>query len=126
MSSRLADRGQLDAAVGTWTIRHDKLDLAQALQRRGVPAAPVLRAPEWMDDAQLAYDHYFSSLPGRDETVLRCDGMAPRIEGSRDYSDWVPAPSPGEHTSEVLTEILGMDESKVASLVDEKVAAVSA
>ncbi len=124
MSSRHADRHQLDASVEAWTVRHDKIDLARALQRRGVPAAPVLRVPEWMEDAQLAYDRYFSSLPGRDGTILRCDGMAPRIDGGRDYSDWVPAPSPGQHTSEVLLGVLGLDTAAVASLVDRKVAAV--
>ncbi len=65
MPARTADRSRLDESVEAWTVRHDKIDLARALQRRGVPAAPVLRAPEWMEDAQLAYDRYFASLPGR-------------------------------------------------------------
>ncbi len=125
MPSRHADRHRLDARVEAWTVEHDKIDLARALQRHGVPgAAPVLRAPEWIEDAQLAYDRYFASLPGPDATVLRCDGMAPRIDGGRDYSDWRPAPSPGQHTSEVLAGVLGLDAAAVASLVAEGVAAV--
>ena len=111
-------------AVEAWTADHDKIDLARALQRRGVPAAPVLRAPEWMEDAQLAYDRYFASLPGRDANILRCDGLALHIDGRRDYSDWVPAPSAGQHTSDVLMGVLGLDRAAVASLVDRKVAAV--
>ena len=124
MPSRVADRSQLDERVEAWTVDHDKIDLARALQRRGVPAAPVLRAPEWMEDAQLAYDRYFASLPGRDANILRCDGLALHIDGRRDYSDWVPAPSAGQHTSDVLMGVLGLDRAAVASLVDRKVAAV--
>ena len=117
MDARHADRYRLDAAVEAWTAGRDKIDLARALQRHGVPAAPVLRAPEWIEDAQLAYDRYFASLPGPDATVLRCDGLAPRIDGERDYSDWLPAPSPGQHTSEVLIEVLGLDTAAMASLL---------
>jgi crotonobetainyl-CoA:carnitine CoA-transferase CaiB-like acyl-CoA transferase len=125
MSSRHADQVRLDAAVEAWTSGQDKIDLARALQRHGVPAAPVLRAPEWIEDAQLAYDRYFASLPGPDAAVLRCDGLAPRIDGGRDYSDWGPAPAPGQHTSEVLTGLLGLDSAAVASLLARQVAAVS-
>ncbi len=126
MSSRNTDRRHLDASVEAWTVRHDKIDLARALQHRGVPAAPVLRAPEWMDDVQLGFDRYFASLPGRDARVLRCDGLPLRINGGRDYSDWVPAPSPGEHTSEILLGRLGLDRQAVASLVARGVAAIPA
>jgi crotonobetainyl-CoA:carnitine CoA-transferase CaiB-like acyl-CoA transferase len=125
MPSRQADRYRLDAAVEAWTASHDKIDLARALQRHGVPAAPVLRAPEWIEDAQLAYDRYFASLPGPEASVLRCDGLAPRTDGGRDYSDWVPAPLPGQHTGEVLTEVLGLDTAEVALLLAAQVAAVS-
>jgi crotonobetainyl-CoA:carnitine CoA-transferase CaiB-like acyl-CoA transferase len=125
MPARVADRARLDQSVESWTVGHDKIDLARALQRRGVPAAPVLRAPEWLEDAQLAYDRYFASLPGRDATVLRCDGLALRIDGRRDYSGWTPAPSPGQHTSEVLMGVLGLDGAAVASLLDRKVAAIA-
>jgi crotonobetainyl-CoA:carnitine CoA-transferase CaiB-like acyl-CoA transferase len=124
MASRLADQPRLDARVEAWTVGHDKIDLARALQRHGVPAAPVLRAHEWIEDAQLAYDRYFATLPGPDATILRCDGLAPRFDGERDYSDWRPAPAPGQHTSEVLAGVLGLDAAAVASLVAEGVAAV--
>lgn len=124
MSSRHADRPELDARVEAWTLRHDKIDLARALQRRGVPAAPVLRAPEWMEDAQLAFDRYFALLAGRDATVLQCDGLALRIDGERDYRDWVPAPSPGQQTSEILAGVLGLGAAAVESLVARKVAGV--
>jgi hypothetical protein len=63
-------------------------------------------------------------LPGRDGTIRRCDGMAVRIDGRRDYSDWVPAPAPGQHTSEVLMGVLGLDRAAVVSLVEGKLAAV--
>lgn len=124
MASRHADRHRLDGVVEAWTAGHDKIDLARALQRHGVPAAPVLRAPEWVEDAQLAYDRYFASLPGPEGTVLRCDGLGPRIDGERDYSDWLPAPAPGQHTSEVLTGVLGFDTAAIAALIAREVAAV--
>lgn len=123
MEWRCRHRPALDAVLDGWARGYGKGELASALQDRGVPAAPVLRVSEWMEDETLQEASYFSTLPGRDGRPLRSDGLCLRIDGIRDYTGWRPAPAPGQHTSEILAGVLGMDAGAVERLVASGAAA---
>jgi crotonobetainyl-CoA:carnitine CoA-transferase CaiB-like acyl-CoA transferase len=121
---RVAFRAELDGAVADWTAGRDKRELAAALQRRGVAAAPVLRAPEWMDDPALVEAGFFSTLPNADLPVLHADGLPPVIDRTRDYHGWQPAPAPGADGPDVLHGLLGLDPATVDALVRRGIVSV--
>lgn len=123
-AARVADRTALDAEVAAWTAGRDKRELAAALQARRVAAAPVLRTPEWMADPALVGAGFFSTLPNRDLPVLHADGLAPVIDGNRDYGPWRPAPAPGEHSADILHGLLGLDRATVDGLTRRGIVSV--
>lgn len=118
--SRWRHREELDDVVSAWTRGRSAEEAAEALQRAGVAAMPVL------DGAALAQDPH-----------LRERGILERVEhpvvGSRlmlgppwrlsDTPAAIQRPSPclGEHNSYVLGELLGMSDGEIDELVREGV-----
>ena len=56
------DRGDLIAAVSEWTSARDKADVTERLQRAGVPAAPMNRAVDILNDPQVVFRKLFSDM----------------------------------------------------------------
>ncbi len=114
--------GRDPAALEEFTSRQDKHELAAALQAAGVPAAPVLSAPEWLADSQLEARGYFSYLADADRDPRQGDGLPLCLDGTRGYEHWRRAPTLGEHNAELLRE-LGLDPAAIDALASAGVIA---
>ncbi|MGW0177210.1 CaiB/BaiF CoA transferase family protein [Rhodococcus sp. NPDC003322] len=103
---------EIDAAITAVTLGQPAEELAEELQRHGIPATPVLRPREVLVHPQLRALDFPVVVPG-DEIVQR--GFVARL-------DAMPgavrrrAPRLGEHTREVLSEVLGIDQEGLAEL----------
>jgi crotonobetainyl-CoA:carnitine CoA-transferase CaiB-like acyl-CoA transferase len=117
VTQRCAHRADLDAAVESWTIGRAPDDLAEELQSAGVPAAPVMQAPQWMTDPQLVARDYFVDLDEPDAGPKRYDGLPLVLDGERPTPSWRAAPMLGEHNAEVLTTVARLGDDDVAALV---------
>ena len=107
----------LDALLGEWTSRHDKHVVAERLQSVGVPAAPMNRAVDVLEDPQLGFRRVFAQLthPSFDHPMPTERRIAP----TRHLPDAElrPAPMPGEHTRDICREALGLADSHVDRLL---------
>ena len=102
------DRKELVDAVSAWTSRMDKNDVADMLQRAGVPAAPMNRAVDVLADPVLLHRKLFTDMvhplfdhPMPTETSPSLYAHIPRAELR-------PAPMPGEHTREICQKLLAL------------------
>lgn len=114
---RAAERA-IDAAIGAATAGRDAWELAAALQARGVPASPVEDIRDMLTrDASLA-DYYQESAHPAGVTILQ--QHEPVLwDGER-----VPlqlGPLLGEHTGQVLADLLGYSDEQIGELVAEGV-----
>ena len=125
---------ELASADGRWARRHeieqgitaiscywDAEDLMSALQRAGVPAGLVRTAADIVDeDPQLRHRGHWVTLlhPEMGESIYNAPPF--RIDGAPAIPS-APAPLLGQHTQEVLTEILGLSLSEVEALRREDV-----
>jgi crotonobetainyl-CoA:carnitine CoA-transferase CaiB-like acyl-CoA transferase len=121
-----ADRTALAAVTGgmepsEWTRTRDKMDVAHALQRAGVPAAPMYRAVDVLTDPQLTHRNVFSDMvhPLFDAPMPTETGPAPFVHIPP--SELRPAPMPGEHTREVCQKLLAMDADETDRLIADGV-----
>ncbi|MCA9846005.1 MAG: CoA transferase [Dehalococcoidia bacterium] len=105
----------LEAAPAAARTR-DRDFLAEALQSRSVAAAPVMPAEEVMEDPQLA--DYFVHLDHRVVGPRRYLGGPTRWHGRPREFEYRPAPLLGQHTEEVLSEVLGLGKEELARLRD--------
>ncbi|NQZ98584.1 MAG: CoA transferase, partial [Myxococcales bacterium] len=114
-ASRLARTGDIDAALGAWCAEQDAFDAALRLREAGVPAYVPLRATDFHSDPQLEARGFFIELDHEGIGRSLFDGA---VTG---YSD-TPArpthagPTIGQHTHQVMTEILGYTEDEIAEL----------
>lgn len=119
--SRLANQDDLDAAVAEWTQSQSALDLSHELQAAGVAAHMVSSNEDLLQDAHVMEAGSYFAVPSarwkRDLMTGSC------IRLSETPGEWTRgAPSSGEHTVEILTEIAGLSADKVNELISAGVA----
>jgi crotonobetainyl-CoA:carnitine CoA-transferase CaiB-like acyl-CoA transferase len=115
------DRAELIAVVSVWTSSRGKTLVADALQRVGVPAAPMNRAVDVLADPQITFRKVFSDM-----THPLFDSPMPTETGAAPYlhippAELRPAPMPGEHTREICQKQLAMDADEIDRLIGEAV-----
>ena len=100
----------IDEAIAAWTRERTPLEAAETLQRAGVTAAPVLLSAEALADPQLIHRGFVVETEHPASGRRRHYGMPWRpVDAGAPACDLGPAPLLGEHTREVLGELLGLD-----------------
>lgn len=115
-AQRKANEDELEAAIADWTATHDRDELAADLSARGVIAAPVLDGHEVANDANLRARGVVREIDHAE--AGRWPQAVNPLHFSRTPADDVrPAPLLGEHTAEVLAELLGTRAEEYEALV---------
>ena len=113
-AGRLARQAELDGAVAAWTSARTPAEAERELQAVGLAARFVPTGPECMADPQLVHRRHFVEL---DHPERRCVVENARVRLSRTPARVdVRAPMSGEHTFEVLSDLLGYDVDRIADL----------
>lgn len=114
LDARRKNVAALDLAIEAWSRKQDVHAATELLQRAGVPAGPVLRVDELLDNEQLnarggvvTIDHPVAGPRRQMGLPWNMDSLG--VEYRR-------APLLGEHTHEVLTGLLGVSEADYARL----------
>lgn len=116
--ARLADPKKAEDALRGWLSARTSEEAAQCLQAYGVPAAPMLRVADLpahpyyreRDFLRLVSHPRIAEPFYAENFVLSSEGISRPAQ--------VPAPMQGEHTLELLREILGMTDARTLELVD--------
>ena len=108
LDGRRAATEHIDRELSAFTSRWPARALMDMLQAAGVPAAMVQRSSDHMDDPQLEHRRFFRPLVHPEMGEVPYEGHQFAIAGY-DNGPRFPAPCLGEHTYEVLTEILGLN-----------------
>ena len=121
-----ADRTALAAALdredlAAWTRSRDKSEITERLQRAGVPAGPMNRPADVLDDPQIRHRKLFTDMahPLFDVALPSESGPAPFR--NIPPAELRPAPMPGEHTREVCQKVLGLDTADIDRLIADGV-----
>ena len=115
LAGRQAHEDELEAGLAAWTRTHDADDLMQMLQGVGVPAGVVRGLQEGLDDPHLVERRWFRRLSREDIGAHRYNGYAWRFAGC-ELKASSPPPRLGEHSDEVLRELLGLTDAEIADL----------
>ncbi len=114
-AGRLAAVDGLEERMAAWTAGAQAGPLAESLQRAGIDAAPVLDLGDLHDDCQLAHRGHFRTVEHpvlgthpAETHAIRFSAMAPVLHHA--------APRLGEHTEQVLHDLLGMGAEEIGRL----------
>jgi crotonobetainyl-CoA:carnitine CoA-transferase CaiB-like acyl-CoA transferase len=116
LATRRLHEEQIDAALAAWTARQDAAVLAARLQAAGIPAAVVATGRDLVEaDEQLAARDFYPALRHPVAGLVRHEGIVARLSATPGALT-SPAPLLGQHTAEVLSELLGVDTEQLAAL----------
>lgn len=110
----------LDALLAPAIAGRDGAELEAALQSRGVKACRVVKGSQLAEDAGLAAFGLFAPLE-REVTGRHSYKRWPFTFSSLDASHKRPPPLLGQHTDEVLVELLGLAPAELAGLRERRV-----
>ena len=116
VAGRLARREAIDRELGAFTGRHEPRALMELMQAAGVPAGMLQRSSDHMRDPQLVHREFFRRLQHAEMGEVPYEGHQYKIAGY-DNGPRFAAPCLGEHTYQVLAEVLGMKDDEVARVM---------
>jgi len=118
--ARGAHQVELDALVEQWTQGLTTRQVLDLMDRYGVPAGLIYRAPDMLEDPHFQARDAIVSVPHPDFGELKMQNVAPKLSetpgGIRS-----PSPSLGQHNDEVYRDLLGLSEERYSELKAAKV-----
>jgi formyl-CoA transferase/succinyl-CoA--D-citramalate CoA-transferase len=113
--ARGANSAALDELVGAWTSTLACDDLLAVLDEHGVPAGRIFTAPDMLRDPHYLARQMVRRLTSAQGWEVPMAGVVPRFSATPGTLRHA-GPRLGQHTDEVLTDLLGLDSTALADL----------
>jgi len=111
---RLKHENTINKIITDWSNKLNGRELELRLIGAGIPASVVQRTSELYSDDQIEHRGFFETLNHALMGPTPYDGHATIFSARKGNSLRGPGPVMGEHTHQVLTEILKFDELEIA------------
>jgi len=118
-AARWEHRDALNEIISAWTRARTKHEVMAILGKAGVPCGAVLDTGEVLDDPHLNARGQIHTLEHATRGRLRLPGCPVHLSASE--APTTPAPLAGEHTEEVLREVLGLSADELGKLRGQRV-----
>jgi crotonobetainyl-CoA:carnitine CoA-transferase CaiB-like acyl-CoA transferase len=113
---RRSQADQIDKLLSDWTAQQTVSNAVRALREYGVAASAVVAPPALLDDEHLLARGFWETVEHPVVGSYRCTGMPFTFVGKPRRWARTPPPTYGEHTTEVLTDLLGLTDDDLATL----------
>ena len=118
-AGRWRRRDELDAAIAQWSQRLDRDEALKLLDEAGVPSGPIYTAADICDDAQYEarnmIQHFDVNTGEAEPKSVGFTGIVPVI-GGRSLPIRSVGPDLGQHTHEVLSNLLELTDDQIGAL----------
>ncbi|MGY1981346.1 CaiB/BaiF CoA transferase family protein [Nocardia gipuzkoensis] len=118
-AGRWRHRERLDAAIGEWTVRRSRAEALKILEAAAIPCGPIYTAADIVADEQYRARNMIQpfavDVGAPEPKVVGFPGIVPVI-GEQSLPIRTVGPDLGEHTREVLSDVLGMTEAEIDAL----------
>ena len=118
--ARGANQRELDELVERWTLTLTTREVLDLMDKFGVPAGLIYRAPDMLEDPHFQARNAIRDVPHPDFGTLKMQNVAPRLS---ETPGAIRSPSPqlGEHNEEIYRGLLGFSAERYAGLQERKV-----
>lgn len=111
---RRANADYINAQVTSFTSRFMKEDLAELMQKNGIPGLPVNSPSDFMKDPHIQARGFFNTITHPILGSFQQSGNSFMVDGKRTGPS--PAPVLGQHNQEIFCGELGMDQRNFETL----------
>jgi len=108
-------QADIDGIVAAWFASRDGFEAAGELRDAGVPAYMALRAGDFCADPNLAARGFFIQLDHGAIGTMAFDGPV-TLFSATPARPWRAGPLVGEHTQQVMSDILGFSDDEIGAL----------
>lgn len=115
-TARGRNQHALDAIIQTWASPRPIDEIEQVMTDNGVPIGKVYRAADMLADPHYAARESLVEVPSERWPGMRQQGVFPKLSATPGRPRWAGPDTLGEHTEEVLTELLDLTPAQVARL----------
>ncbi len=113
--ARIANQDELYAMVASWVAERRADEVVAILSEADVPAAPVMSVEDLMQDPHCRARGSVVTAPDPELGAVSMVAPLPMMSATPGSIRWA-GPKLGSHTDEVLSGLLGMNDSEIASL----------
>ena len=110
---RVKRTGELDAAIGEWTARHDLEEVLAVLDKAEVPSGRIYSVADIVADMHYQARGMIERHKLGDRDLL-LPGIVPKLSRTPGATQWI-GPRLGEHTGEILSR-LGYTEGEIEDM----------
>jgi formyl-CoA transferase len=114
-AARGVNQAELDGIIAAWTAARRLPDLLALLDEHGVPSGRIYRAPDMLQDPQFAARQSIVETEHPVFGAIRMQNVFPRLSANPGKVRW-PGPALGQHTDEVLAQVIGRSPDQIADL----------
>jgi len=113
--SRGRHQRQLDELIGRWTATRRTGEVLDCMDRHGVPAGLIYRAPDMLADPQFAARQAIISIAHPTYGELRMQNVVPKLSSTPGSIRSI-APELGQHNDEIYCGLLNLSAERLARL----------
>ena len=118
--ARGAHQAELDGIVERWTQTLTTRQVLDLMDKFGVPAGLIYRAPDMLEDPHFQARDAIVTVPHPDFGELRMQNVAPKLSETPG-SVRSPSPALGQHNDEIYLQVLGLSAERYGELKAAKV-----
>ena len=111
----------LDGIINDWCNDKTVDDVAALMEKHGVPAGRLYRAPEMLADPQFAARESIVDTPTEQWPNLKMQNVFPKMSKTQGEIRWTGAETLGAHNQEVYKDLLGLDEKEIKELQENSI-----
>jgi succinyl-CoA---D-citramalate CoA-transferase len=113
--ARGLNQRRLDELIGRWTATQSTDEVLASMDRHGVPAGLIYRAPEMLQDPQFAARAAIVTVKHPQFGDLKMQGVAPKLSATPGAVR-SPAPELGEHNDAIYRGLMQFPAERIAEL----------
>ena len=114
-AGRIANRDRINAVIETIVATRSRDEWVTALTAAGIPVAPVNTLDEAVQDPQVRSRGMIVDVEHPEGGSYEATGNPFKLSGAGEER-FTPPPTLGQHTTEVLRDVLGYDAEGIAAL----------
>ncbi len=118
-AGRLKHQERVDGAIADWTMTLTSTEILEVLEEAQVPAGLIYSVVDMVNDPHFQARGLFEEVEAGGKP-LKLPAIVPKLSKTPGRTEWA-GPTVGEHTREVLGEVLGLSDDELDTLSNEGV-----